>query len=92
MLAAVTSRQGRLLILVGEPGVGKTRLAQEITRKARAQGFRILTGRCYEPQQTIAYYPFLEALTMAVAGATLHVQERNCRNAGRRSPGSCPTG
>ena len=69
-----------MLILVGEPGVGKTRLAQEITRKARAQGFRVLTGRCYEPQQTIAYYPFLEALTMAMAGASplmqTHLPER----------------
>ena len=69
-LAAVATGQGRLLILVGEPGVGKTRLAQEITRKAHAQGFRVITGRCYEPQQTIAYYPFLEALTMAMAGAS----------------------
>lgn len=66
-LTAVASGQGRLLILVGEPGVGKTRLAQEITLTARAQGFRVVTGRCYEPQQSIAYAPFLEALTQAVA-------------------------
>jgi tetratricopeptide (TPR) repeat protein len=59
-----------LLILVGEPGVGKTRLAQEITELARAQGFRILTGRCYEPQQTVGYYPFLEALAQAVGVMT----------------------
>ncbi len=69
-LTAVASGQGRLLILVGEPGVGKTRLAQEITLTARAQGFRVVTGRCYEPQQTVAYAPFLEALTQAVALTT----------------------
>jgi predicted ATPase/DNA-binding XRE family transcriptional regulator len=68
-LAAVAGGQGRLLVLVGEPGVGKTRLAQEITLKARVQGFRIISGRCYEPQQSVAYYPFLEALAMAAAGA-----------------------
>jgi len=66
-LEAAASGQGQLLLLVGEPGVGKTRLAQEITVLARARGFRVLTGRCYEPQQTLAYAPFLEALTQAAA-------------------------
>jgi transcriptional regulator with XRE-family HTH domain len=65
ILAAGALGQGRLLVLVGEPGVGKTRLAQEITLRARAQGFRVITGRCYEPQQGVAYYPFLEALALA---------------------------
>jgi predicted ATPase/transcriptional regulator with XRE-family HTH domain len=65
-LATVASGQGRLLVLTGEPGVGKTRLAQEITLRARAAGFRVLTGRCYESQQTLAYAPFLEVLTQAV--------------------------
>jgi transcriptional regulator with XRE-family HTH domain/tetratricopeptide (TPR) repeat protein len=75
-LEAVANGQGRFLLLVGEPGVGKTRLAQEITLLARAQGFRVLTGRCYEPQQSVAYYPFLEALAMAAAGADAAVQEK----------------
>ena len=74
-------------MLVGEPGVGKTRLAQEITLLARAQGFRVITGRCYEPQQSVAYYPFLEALAMAVAaaeaGATL-LCRRTWQSAGQR--------
>jgi transcriptional regulator with XRE-family HTH domain/tetratricopeptide (TPR) repeat protein len=79
-LAAVASGQGRLLLLIGEPGVGKTRLAQEITIRARARGLRVLTGRCYEPQQNVAYYPFLEALAMAAADADslaqAHLPER----------------
>jgi transcriptional regulator with XRE-family HTH domain/tetratricopeptide (TPR) repeat protein len=66
-LQRVVSRQGQLLVLSGEPGVGKTRLAQEITLLARTQGFLVLTGRCYEPHQNVAYYPFLEALTLAEA-------------------------
>ena len=69
-LGTAASGQGQLLLLIGEPGIGKTRLAQEITIRARARGFRVLTGRCYEPQQTIAYSPFLEALTQAVALTT----------------------
>jgi predicted ATPase len=73
-LEAVASGQGRFLLLVGEPGVGKTRLAQEITLMAPPQGLRVLTGRCYEPQQTVAYFPFLEALTQAEAGAAPLIQ------------------
>jgi predicted ATPase/DNA-binding XRE family transcriptional regulator len=67
-LGAVAQGEGRLLVLFGEPGIGKTRLAQEIAAQARACGFRVLTGRCYEPQQSVAWYPFLEAITMAAAG------------------------
>jgi predicted ATPase len=70
LLEAVAQGHGRLLVLSGEPGVGKTRLAQEITLRARAHGYRVITGRCYEPQQALAYAPFLEALTQAVALTT----------------------
>jgi transcriptional regulator with XRE-family HTH domain/tetratricopeptide (TPR) repeat protein len=73
-LAEVVTGQGRLLMLVGEPGVGKTRLAQEISVQARARGFRVVTGRCYEPQQTFAFAPFVEALAKAAAGADTAMQ------------------
>jgi tetratricopeptide (TPR) repeat protein len=52
-----------LLLLAGEAGVGKTRLAQVATQAALERGFIIATGRCYEPQQTVAYFPFVEALS-----------------------------
>ncbi|MCA1670190.1 MAG: DUF2791 family P-loop domain-containing protein, partial [Thermomicrobia bacterium] len=65
-LEEVASGSGRLILLSGEPGIGKTRLAQEVTLKARHWGFIVATGRCYEPEQAVPYYPFLEAL------ATLH--------------------
>jgi tetratricopeptide (TPR) repeat protein/transcriptional regulator with XRE-family HTH domain len=64
-LEAVAGGQGRLLVLVGEPGIGKTRLAQEAALLALARHFCVLTGRCYEPQEGVAYYPFLEALAEA---------------------------
>jgi tetratricopeptide (TPR) repeat protein/transcriptional regulator with XRE-family HTH domain len=44
------------------------------SRCGRARGFRVITGRCYEPQQGVAYYPFLEALALAEAGANTAVQ------------------
>ena len=62
-IEAVTTGSGRLLLLTGEPGVGKTRLAQETYEMARSREFLVAAGRCYEPQSSVPYYPFLEALT-----------------------------
>jgi class 3 adenylate cyclase len=68
-LDAVMSGHGRLLMLAGEPGVGKTRLAQEVTRVARNRGALVATGRCYESHRAVPYYPFLEALATLWAAA-----------------------
>ena len=68
-LDAVTAGSGRLVLLAGEPGVGKTRLTQEAMLAARSHGFVVVTGRCYEPLQAVPYYPFLEALHHAYVQA-----------------------
>lgn len=65
---AVRAGAGRLVFLVGESGVGKTRLAQEVTMAARSLGFLVATGRCYAPQENVPYFPFLEALSRAYLG------------------------
>lgn len=59
---SVMGGSGRLLLLSGEPGVGKTRLAQEVTLLLRDQGFLIAVGRCYEPHAAVPFYPFLDAI------------------------------
>jgi tetratricopeptide (TPR) repeat protein/transcriptional regulator with XRE-family HTH domain len=68
-VGAVEQGEGRLVILTGEPGVGKTRLAQEVTVHIGNRGFALATGRCYEPEQVVPYYPFLDALTGALTAA-----------------------
>jgi class 3 adenylate cyclase len=51
---------GRLLMLVGEPGIGKTRTAQELGTYARVRGARALVGRSYEGEGAPAYWPWLQ--------------------------------
>ena len=62
---AVPKGAGRVVMLSGEPGVGKTRLAQELMLSLRNRQFLVATGRCYQQQQTVPYYPFLDALSQA---------------------------
>ncbi len=66
-------RPGRrgVLLLAGEPGIGKTRLLAEAGRAAHADGATVLYGRCHEERLT-PYEPFVEALA-ALAGAPLAV-------------------
>src|SRR5579884_933479 len=69
LVEAVRGGAGRLLLLSGEPGVGKTRLAQEVTLIGRANGMRLAAGRCYQPQQAVAFFPFLDIVSRLVAAA-----------------------
>jgi len=54
--------RGRLFLLVGEPGIGKSRLAEELIAQARDRGARILVGRCWEAGGAPAYWPWVQAL------------------------------
>src|SRR5918999_714630 len=61
-LEEALSGQGRLVMLVGEPGIGKTRTAQELTAHAEAKGARVLWGRCHEYQGAPPYWPWIQAI------------------------------
>jgi tetratricopeptide (TPR) repeat protein/transcriptional regulator with XRE-family HTH domain len=66
---AVADAKGRLVLLAGEAGIGKTRIAQEVMVAVRNRGFLTAAGRCYEAQESVPYYPFLEALISAYEAA-----------------------
>ena len=66
--AAITGRGG-LFLLVGEPGIGKSRLAEEITRLARARGAGVLLGRCWEAGGAPAYWPWVQSIRAYVKRA-----------------------
>src|SRR5579884_1116451 len=74
-LVEAAAGAGRLVFLSGEAGVGKTRLAQEVTLEARNRGFLVATGRSYEARETVAYYPFLEALSRLYVAAPAAVRQ-----------------
>ncbi|MCL6546973.1 MAG: AAA family ATPase [Bryobacteraceae bacterium] len=59
--------QGRLVLISGEPGVGKTRLAQEVLRKSQRDGALVLWGRCREGAAESPYLPLAEALRDAIS-------------------------
>jgi tetratricopeptide (TPR) repeat protein len=61
-LAGAQGGQGGLWLLVGEPGIGKTRLAEEIAARARAAGLAVGWGRTWEAGGAPAYWPWREAL------------------------------
>jgi len=52
--------RGGLVMLGGEPGVGKTRLAEEVLGEARRRRYLAVTGRCYENAGSQPYSPFIE--------------------------------
>jgi len=60
---------GSLVMLAGEPGIGKTRLAQRAGEYGGLRGAQMLLGQCHETEGGIAYLPFVEALRQ-------HVMER----------------
>jgi DNA-binding CsgD family transcriptional regulator/transcriptional regulator with XRE-family HTH domain len=59
---------GGMVHLVGEPGIGKTRMAQELATLAGRRGFSLLWGRCFEGDWVPAYCPWADALDSYVRG------------------------
>ncbi|HYW03213.1 MAG TPA: AAA family ATPase, partial [Gammaproteobacteria bacterium] len=61
-LGRAASGQGRLFLIGGEPGIGKSRLAQECAMHAAGLGFQVLWGRCLEDPGAPPYWPWLQLL------------------------------
>ena len=61
-LDEVGEQRGALFMLVGEPGIGKSRLADEVARRARARGLAVSWGRCWESGGAPAYWPWVQVL------------------------------
>ena len=58
--------RGRLFLISGEPGIGKTWLADEVGRHAAERGMRVAWGRCWEGGGVPAYWPWVQVLRSLV--------------------------
>ena len=61
-LERALARRPSLFLIAGEPGIGKSLLADEATALAEARGWRVLWGRCWEAGGAPAYWPWAQAL------------------------------
>ena len=61
-LDAALDGRGGVLLLCGEPGIGKSRIATEVAELAGARGASVAWGRCWEVGGAPAFWPWIEAL------------------------------
>jgi hypothetical protein len=88
------SGQGQLVMLVGEPGIGKTQTAQELANYGDQVGVQVLWGRCYQGEGAPPYWPWVQILRsyilqqdpdqlrsyMAAGAADIGANIRSCGN------------
>ena len=63
----VLSGKGRMVTLVGDPGIGKTRTAHEVATYAGMRGAQVLWGRSYESGGAPPYWPWVQVIRSHVA-------------------------
>ena len=56
------AQRGRLVLLGGEAGIGKTRLAADLETYAELRGAQVLWGRCHQREGAPAYWPWVQAI------------------------------
>jgi len=60
LLDQALAGNGRLALIAGEAGIGKTRLADEVAEAARQRGLLVLWGRCWDVGGAPAYWPWVQ--------------------------------
>jgi DNA-binding SARP family transcriptional activator len=61
-LDATCAGHGHVTLLGGEPGVGKTRLVEELTAAAADSGATVVWGRCYDGRGAPAFWPWTQII------------------------------
>jgi DNA-binding CsgD family transcriptional regulator len=68
-LDAAVAGRGGVVLVGGEPGIGKTRLAEELAAQATARGALVLWGRCWEGEGAPAFWPWVQVVRAYVQTA-----------------------
>jgi predicted ATPase len=58
---------GKIVLIQGAAGVGKTRIAAEIAAEAAGRGMLAFVGACYDRDDPVPFIPFVEILEVALA-------------------------
>src|SRR3954447_11412453 len=67
LVDAALDGRGALALVSGEPGIGKTRLLEELGAYAALRGARVGWGRCYEGDGAPAYWPWVQLVRAYLA-------------------------
>ena len=74
--AETVAGTGRVFMLAGEPGIGKTRVAQRASSLLGQRGALVLWGRCYESDSAPPYWPWAQVIrAYAATRSTRELQE-----------------
>ena len=84
VLAAVTEGRGRIVLLIGEPGIGKTRFAEALAARAAAMGFRTARGG-WEPESGPPLWGWTRAVGQLLGDTELLTSEQDVTDAASAS-------
>ena len=82
LLTAAQAGTASCAVLVGEPGIGKSRLAAELSHRARERGFAVVLGRCSSDEGAPPFWPWMAILE--ALGAELPSTEAEAGDDGAR--------
>lgn len=68
LTAAGETRRARMIVVLGEPGIGKSRLLSELVQTAQASRGPVLVGAAYEGEAGRPYGPWIDALKKLPGG------------------------
>ena len=69
--ARAVAGDGGVVMIIGEAGIGKTALAEELAAEAAVTGATVLRTRCYEAERSLFLQPIVEAVAPVVTRMTV---------------------